>query len=219
MLESSTRETNEQVASINVKDLRWRWYHGVIFYLLMQGLTFGLAGLVSGLRGGQKKQGRNLFGDPAYFRSLKQVKFAPPAWAFGPAWTINNLCVIWGLLRVLQKPQGSEGRAEYLGLQAASWLNYITFSAAYFGLRSPLNAFLITLSMFLLTILSGFVALFRLRDTWVALSLATLFIWLLLALSVATCQALWNADEWYHLGPFVQAPTRWVKSREKRDRQ
>ena len=219
MRESSTRAASEQGAMVESKQVRWRWYHGVSFYLLMQGLTFGLTGLVSGIRRGQRKQVREPLGNQEYFYSLKQVKFTPPAWAFGPAWTINNLCVIWGLLRVLNMSQEREGRAEYLGLQAASWLNYITFSAAYFGLRSPLNALIITLNMFVLTILSGFVALFRLRDTWVALSLTTLFIWLLLALSVATCQALWNVDEWYQLGPFIQAPARWVELRERGKRE
>jgi translocator protein len=215
MLKRSTKEINELAPISNEKNACWHWYHGAIFYLLMQGLTFGLAGLVSGVRGTKRKRARDLLGDQEYFRSLKQAKFTPPSWAFGPAWTINNVCVIWGMLRVFNMPAEREGRAEYLGLQAASWLNFVTFSAAYFGLRSPLNALIITLSMFVLTIMSGFVALFRLRDTWVALSLATLFLWLLLALSVATCQALWNIDEFYQLGPFVQAPKRWVKSREK----
>lgn len=218
MRKSSTKAINELAPIRNEKDAYWHWYHGVIFYLLMQGLTFGLAGLVSGVRDTKRTRARDLLGDQEYFRSLKQVKFTPPAWAFGPAWTINNLCVIWGTLRVINMPVEREGRADYLGLQAASWLNFVTFSAAYFGLRSPLNALVITLSMFVLTILSGFVALFRLRDTWVALSLATLFLWLTLALSVATCQALWNSDECYQLGPFVQAPKRWVKSREKERR-
>jgi len=66
--------------------------------------------------------------------------------------------------------------------------------------------------MFVLTILSGLVALFRLRDSRATLSLATLFVWLLLALGVATCQALWNADEFYQLGPFARPPEHWVKS-------
>lgn len=191
---------------------RWRWYHGVVLYLLMQGLTFGLYNLVSGIPRGEGKRARAALGNPAYFRSLKQAKIAPPAWVFGPAWTINNICVIWGLLRVLNKPHETEGRDTYLGLQAASWLNYVIFSAAYFGLRSPLNAFMVTLSMLVWTILSGFVALFRLRDSWVALSLATLFLWLLLALSVATCQALWNTDEFYQVGPLTRPPARWRKS-------
>lgn len=195
----------------------WRWYYGVLFYLIVQGISVGLASLVrvSGISRSAVKQTRLLWGDPAYFRSLKQAKIAPPAWAFGPAWTINNICVIWGMLRVLNKSQSTEGRDAYLRLQAASWLNYVIFNAAYFGLHSPLNAFAITLNMLVLTILSGFVALFHLRDSLVALSLATLFLWLLLALSGAICQALWNVDEFYQVGPLTSPPAHWVKLLER----
>ena len=73
-------------------------------------------------------------------------------------------------------PKNAMGRNTFLALQGASWINYTLFNAAYFSLRSPINAFILTLSMFALTILSGCVAIFRLRDTWVALSLATLFL-------------------------------------------
>lgn len=194
---------------------RWRWYHGVFFYALVHAMTFGLFGLVS-LRAKRRINSiRELFGDTSYFKSLKQAKITPPSWAFGPAWTINNISIIWGLLRVLNKPTHSQGREAYLTLQAASWLNYIVFNAAYFGLRSPINAFVLTLSMFILTILSGLIALFRLRDTWVALSLATLFIWLLIALPAASFQAACNYDEFYHVGPFAKPATRWLKSAQR----
>jgi tryptophan-rich sensory protein len=59
------------------------------------------------------------------------------------------------LLHVLQKSEATEGREVYLKLQVLSWLDYILFNAAYFGLKSPINAFVLTLSMFLLTVLSG----------------------------------------------------------------
>ncbi len=191
---------------------RWHWYHGVLFYLLMQGLAFGLCALVSGLGRRRINSVRELFGDTAYFKSLKQAKITPPSWAFGPAWTVNNVSVIWGLLRVLRKPERTEGRAAYLQLQALSWLNYVIFNAAYFGLRSPINAFLLTLSMLVLTILSGWVALLRLRDSRVALSLATLFLWLLIALTAASFQALWNRDDFYGVGPFARPIPALVKT-------
>jgi tryptophan-rich sensory protein len=191
---------------------QWHWYHGLLFYLLMQVLAFGLSTLVSRLSRRRVNNLRELFGDTAYFKSLKQVKITPPSWAFGPAWTINNVSVIWGLLRVLQKPERTEGRTAYLQLQALSWLNYIIFNAAYFGLRSPINAFLLTLSMLILTILSGWVALFRLRDSLVALSLATLFLWLLIALTAASFQVLWNRDEFYSAGPFARPVPALVKA-------
>ena len=55
--------------------------------------------------------------------------------------------------------------------------------------------------MFLLTIASGIVAL----------SLATLFLWLIVALTAATFQALWNRDDLYELGPFVKPSARLLK--------
>ena len=94
---------------------------------------------------------------------------------------------------------------------AANPLAEMLFNAAYFSLRSPLNALVLTCVMFLLTIASGVVALFRLKDTRVALSLATLFIWLIVALTAATFQALWNRDDLYGVGPFVRPSARLVK--------
>lgn len=78
------------------------------------------------------------------------------------------------------------------------------FNAAYFSLRSPINAFVLTLTMFILTMLSGLVALFQLKDTKVALSLATLSIWLVIALTAATFQVAWNKDDLYQVGPFTE---------------
>ena len=191
---------------------RWRWYHGVAFYTLVQGLTFGLTGLVSLAT---KNRGKNIqetfFGDVSYFRTLKQAKITPPSWAFGPAWTINNISVIYGNLRALNMPASTPGRDAYLALQAASWLDYVLFNAAYFSLRSPINAFFLTVTMLLLTIASGLVAIFKMRDTKVALSLGTLFIWLLIATTAATAQALWNKDELYQVGPFTNPPQGWDK--------
>jgi tryptophan-rich sensory protein len=62
----------------------------------------------------------------------------------------------------------------------------------------------LTLAMFILTMVSGVVAIFQLKDTRVALSLATLFLWLIVALTAATFQAVWNADDLYQVGPFVK---------------
>jgi len=191
---------------------RWRWYHGVLFYVIVQALTFGLSGLTSVLSGNKGKNlSETIFGDVSYFNRLKQSIFAPPSWVFGPAWTINNISVILGTWRVLNMAKDTPGRNTFLALQGASWLNYVLFNAAYFSLRSPINAFVLTLSMFLLTIASVLVALFRLKDTRVALSLATLFIWLIIALTAASFQAAWNHDDFYDVGPFVKANKRLVK--------
>ena len=191
---------------------RWRWYHAVIFYSIVQGLTFGLSGLVSLARGNQGQSLREaLFGDVAYFQELRQAVITPPSWAFGPVWLVNNVSVLWGTWQVLNKPKETPGRSAYLALQGASWVDFVLFNAAYFSLRSPLNAFVLTLAMFLLTIMSAVVAIFQLKDSKVALSLATLFLWLLVALTAATFQALWNADDFYQVGPFLQPRVGFVK--------
>ena len=191
---------------------RWRWYHVVAFYVVVQVLTFGLSGLVSLARGNRGQSLREAaFGDVSYFERLKQVKITPPSWAFGPAWLVNNISVLWGTWQVLNKPQRTPGRTAYLALQGVSWVDFVLFNAAYFSLRSPLNALMLTFVMFLLTIVSGLVALFRMKDTKVALSLATLFIWLIVALTAALFQALWNKDDLYQVGPFVEPRARLVK--------
>jgi tryptophan-rich sensory protein len=191
---------------------RWRWYHAVTFYGVVQILTFGLSGLVSLARGNRGQSLREAaFGDVSYFERLKQVKITPPSWAFGPAWLVNNISVLWGTWQVLNKPQQTPGRTAYLALQGISWVDFVLFNAAYFSLRSPLNALVLTFIMFLLTIVSVLVALFQLKDTKVALSLATLFLWLIVALTAATFQALWNHDDFYQVGPFVEPRARLVK--------
>ena len=183
----------------------WRWYHGVVFYVVTQLLVFGFSGLTSLVSGNTGKNAREIFfGNPSYFRELKQSVVAPPSWVFGPAWTINNFFQIWGDLAVLNKPAGTPGRNAYLALQGATWLDFVLFNAGYFSLRSPINAFVLTIIFFALTIASGFVAIFRLKDTKVALSLATLFVWLIIASTAATFQMLWNRDDFYKVGPFLK---------------
>jgi tryptophan-rich sensory protein len=200
---------NEQM---NVSPPRWRWYHAVAFYVVVQIMTFGLSGLVSLARGNRGRSLREaVFGDVSYFRQLDQVKITPPSWAFGPAWFVNNVSVLWGIWQVLNKPRATPGRTAYLALQGASWIDFILFNAAYFSLRSPLNALVLTFVMFILTVVSTVVAIFRLKDSRVALSLATLFLWLIVALTAATFQALWNHDDLYGVGPFVKPSVRLVK--------
>ena len=183
----------------------WHWYHGLAFYVVIQALTFGLSGLVSLATGYKGKNKRDLFfGDVSYFRRLKQAKITPPSWAFGPAWTLNNFSVIYGNLRVLNMAADTPGRNSYLALQAATWLDFVAFNAAYFILRSPINALVLTLLYLVLTVASVFVSIFRLKDTKVALSFATLMLWLIIASTAAVAQVLWNKDDLYQAGPFTK---------------
>ncbi len=84
---------------------RYRWWHAAALGIA--------ANLISGVLGRPR-------GDKAYYEGLKQAPFAPPAGAFGPAWTVNNLSVLWGNLRLLNLPANVPHRRALLGLQAAS---------------------------------------------------------------------------------------------------
>jgi tryptophan-rich sensory protein len=206
------RKIEQKVAATTQKPEKWRWYHGIVFYITIQILTFGLSGLVSVATGYKGRSTRDIFfGDVSYFRRLKQSRITPPSWVFAPAWTINNLSVIYGNLRVLNMPDDTPGRKTYLALQAATWLDYIAFNASYFILRSPINALILTILYLILTVASVFVSIFRLKDTKVALAFATLVIWLIVATTAAIAQVLWNKDDLYQAGPFVEPSAQLVK--------
>lgn len=212
ILRKNIRKATYRVGIMQPTTPRWRWYHGVAFYVIVQILTFALSGLTSVITGQKHDNLRDaVFGDVSYFKQLRQAKITPPSWVFGPAWTINNISVIYGTLRVLNKPENTDGRKTFLALQAATWLDFVAFNAAYFSLRSPINALALTTLFFLLTIASGFVAIFRLKDTKVALSLATLSCWLIIASTAAVAQVLWNKDDLYQVGPFIEPNPALVK--------
>ncbi|MBV9788669.1 MAG: tryptophan-rich sensory protein [Chloroflexi bacterium] len=157
---------------------QYRWWHG---------LAFGLAAnAVSALSLGRRTDQQR------YYEGLKQAPFAPPGWVFGPAWTINNISVLWGNLRLLNLPADTPQRQPLLWLQGASWLIFSTFSYVYFNKRSPILAFTWTGGMYILTICSMLLA--SKIDRKIVLSLVTLFLWLSLATPVAAYQMIYNED-------------------------
>ena len=113
---SVTNKTRGVIERITIKQSqRWRWYHGIAFYIIVQALTFGLSGLTGKIRGNKSKNLREaVFGDVSYFKMLKQSVITPPSSVFGPAWTINNLSTIYGNLRVLNMSKDTPGREPYL---------------------------------------------------------------------------------------------------------
>lgn len=157
---------------------RYRWWHAA---------AFGVA--------------VNLIGTPFYgneeglYTSFQQASFAPPAWVFGPAWTINNISVLWGNLRLLNLPAETPYRRPLLWLQGASWVIFAAFGPAYFGLQSPILAFTLTAGMYALTLASA--VLSWKIDRKIVLSLVTLLLWLSLASVVAAYQMVFNADPFF----------------------
>jgi translocator protein len=153
---------------------RYRWWHAAAFEVAMQLIQAPMVG------------------NTAIYNSSRQAPFAPPNWVFGPAWLINNVSVLWGNLRLLNLPAETPHRRTLLWLQGASWGIFTTFSYVYFGLESPTLAFAWTFSMYALTIAS--IVLSAKIDPKIALSFATLFLWLSLATPVAAYQMIYNPD-------------------------
>jgi len=189
----------------NIEQRKWRWYHGVLIYAGMQAATFGLEAIVRRINNNGQEDTEK------FYNKQKLPVFAPPAWAFAPAWTINNALCLYGLMRVLNMPEDTLGRNDFINLQVASWTNFILFSAASFGLRSNYNSAVLTNLYLVFTLASLYVAIEKLKDEKTALSLSTLIIWLGIASPLSLTIAAWNGDEFYGAAPVAKPPPDWVK--------
>lgn len=158
---------------------RYRWWHAAAFGVA--------ANLASGLRTGRRKEDRK------HYEGLEQAPFAPPSWAFAPVWAANNVSTLWGNLRLLNCPEGTQYRRALLALQGASWLLFSTFNHVYFRGRSPILGFAWTAADWLLTVASVALSLRNGRRD-LALSLITKLAWLTLATPVTAYQAASNPD-------------------------
>jgi tryptophan-rich sensory protein len=192
---------------------RFGWPAGLAVYAAAQAATFGLTWLAK-RKSGQNPTGPPIGGadDKAMYNALRQPVFAPPDWAFGPAWTINNALQIWGLLHVLNLPPETPGRAAFLRWQAAFWATYVAFTPVFFGLRSPLLGTAVTVASLATTTASAGVAVVELRDRKALLSQATVWPWLVIAAGTAAAVALWNRDELLGIGPLADRPPGWEKN-------
>jgi translocator protein len=139
---------------------KYEWYHGVLFFVVINLLTFSYLFPVS------------------YYGSLSLPWIAPPGWVFGVAWPINNIIVIWGNIVALNLAP-SLNRTKYLWLQAGSWLIYVLYSWFTFGLQIPFNFFWPIVLYILFTILSIYYG--GKLDKRIVLSLLPLLIWLIFA--------------------------------------
>ena len=203
---TSQEEVNVE-HSEDQKPKRWRWYHGLIAYAATEVISYGFGKLAERSTGNKTDREAQ---DP-FYESLKQPAYAPPGPAFPIVWAVNNTARVSGLIRVLNKPQGAPGRNTYLALQGTSLLNYASFNAAYFGLRSPRLGAAMSVADLGLAVASGYVALEKLEDPKVAASLSTLVPWLVLASAVSVPVALWNEDKFFGVPPRLEAPEGWVK--------
>ena len=76
---------------------------------------------------------------PTWYATLAKPSFAPPNWLFFPVWTI--LFVMMGISLYLVWRKGLEGQQikKALVIFAVQLILNVLWSAAFFGLRSPLS--------------------------------------------------------------------------------
>jgi tryptophan-rich sensory protein len=188
---------------------RYRWWHGVLFYGAVRAAAYGLKAASSAWT--NRRTVPTGEEDHAMYEAERLPAFAPPPLAYPVAWGINSVCAIYGGLHVLNLPENTPGRAQFLRGQGAAWVLFSMFEAAYFGLRSPINAAAVTTLYTAATAASLDAAWRRMQDSKAALSLASTAAWLVLANPVGLTQAAWNRDPLWHAGPFAEPDPRWLK--------
>jgi len=192
-----------------MKKKHYSWWHGLAFYAGLQLVQWALHGVARRTAG--RSQAETRIGNRDLYEAERLPVFAPPGVAFPVAWGINSICLVAGGLHVLNLPIETKGRREFLRSQAAAWALFVLFEPAYFGLRSPINAAIITLLYSAATGVSLYSAWRQMRDHRATLSLGTTVVWLALANPVGATQALWNRDSFWGIGPLAQPPNGWAK--------
>jgi tryptophan-rich sensory protein len=127
-----------------------------------------------------------------FYRALKQAPWAPPGWAFGPAWSFINIWLTRALFILLYEADKSRRDKALLALQAGIWIIFCTFGLVYFRKRSPVLAALWTVADACLATAS--ILLARKRGVKFAAQYLPLLVWTYFASTVAVYQALENPD-------------------------
>ena len=126
-----------------------------------------------------------------YQKKFKQAPWAPPAWAFGPAWMINNYFLSEALKEIITD-KSLKNRNALLGIQSAIWAIYFSFGYVYFKKESPKLAALWTLSDTALAALS--IYLLHKNKSKLTKKYLPLLAWTSFASTVAIYQAVKNKD-------------------------
>ncbi len=161
---------------INFSKLKW-WQLGLL------SLAVSAVGGLSGMK--SKKNEIKL-----YNMQLKQAPWAPPAWLFAPAWTVNNYFLLLALQHLLEKDIPE--KKKLLLLQSMIWVIFFSFGYVYFNKKSPLLAAIWTMSDAALAAASFYTA--YKTDKKLACYYLPLLAWTTFASTIADYQALKNAD-------------------------
>lgn len=166
---------------------KYKWWHGV--------LALAAVTIVGVLQSGRKADTRKM-----YKRKNEQAPWAPPAWLFGPAWTANNIMLIWGLIKILND-KNLANRTVLLGLQGGIWAIYLSFGYVYFRKGSTILAEIWTQADALLATASLVTAI-RSNKQLVPAYLP-LVAWTWYASSVSAYQVVRNPDPYFHTAPAI----------------
>lgn len=139
---------------------------------------------------GRLSAGKTEIDDDIYTDELKQAPWAPPAWVFGPAWTINNFFLLMGLKRLLEQEDIPE-KKKLLYLQSGIWLIFFSFNFIYFRKKSTILAALWTVTD---AVLAGSSLWLARKDKKTAGTYLPLAGWTGFASTIAVYQALKNKD-------------------------
>jgi tryptophan-rich sensory protein len=112
---------------------------------------------------------------PTWYASLKKPAFNPPAWLFGPVWTALFLLMGIALFLIWQKGINFEGVKRALIVFSAQLIFNILWSILFFGLRSPLAAFIAIIILWILILLT--IVLFYPIAKTAGLLLLTYLLW------------------------------------------
>jgi len=160
------------------KNFELKWWQNA---LIAVGVSF--LGSLSG--SGSSKADRKI-----YTSKFKQAPWAPPAWVFAPAWTLNNYFLIKAIERILSKKMPD--KSKLLMLQGLIWTVFFSFNYVFFRKKSPVLANFLTMADNVFAIAS-FIMAFR-SDKKTAYNYLPLLLWTTFASTLSGYQALKNPD-------------------------
>ena len=91
---------------------------------------------------------------PTWYESLKKPSFNPPAWLFSPVWTALFIIMGISLFLVWQKGLNYNGVKIALIVFGIQLILNILWSILFFGLRSPLTAFIEIIILWILILMT-----------------------------------------------------------------
>lgn len=109
-----------------------------------------------------------------WYQEIEKPIFTPPAWVFGPVWTILYVSMAVAAWRVWRKTGLREGRWP-LGLFAAQLALNLAWSFIFFGAREPGWALIDLIVLWVLIAMTT--SAFWKLDTWAGVLLLPYLVW------------------------------------------